>query len=49
MCRRSILLGIGLIAFGAGMLVGCWLESEFMRYCIGLGVIAVGVLAVQKR
>ena len=49
MCRRNLLLGLGLLAFGGGLLVGCWLESEFIRNCIGLGLMAVGVLALQKK
>lgn len=49
MCRRNLLLGFGLLAFGFGLLVGCWLESEFVRNCIGLGLMAVGVLVLQKK
>lgn len=49
MCRRNLLLGVGLLSFGAGLLVGCWLDSEFLRYCVGLGLMAVGVLALQRK
>lgn len=49
MCRRNLLLGLGLLAFGFGLMVACWLESEFVRSCIGLGLIALGVLVLQKK
>lgn len=49
MCRRNLLLGLGLLCFGAGLLAGCWLESEFIRNCIAVGLIAVGVLILQRK
>lgn len=49
MCRRNLLLGLSLLAFGIGLMVACWLESEFVRNCIGVGVIAAGVLTLQKK
>lgn len=49
MCRRNQLLGLGLLAFGLGLVVGCWMESEFVRNCLGIGLIAVGVLVLQKK
>ena len=49
MCRRNMLWGIGLLAFGFGLLAGCWVESEFVKVCIGVGLMAVGVLALQKK
>lgn len=48
MCRRNQLLGLGILAFGLGLLVGCWLESELLRNCLGLGLLAAGVLCWQK-
>lgn len=49
MCRRNLLLGLGLLAFGLGLLAGCWLESEFVRNCIGVGLLATGVLILQRK
>lgn len=49
MCRRNQLLGLGLLAFGLGLVVGCWMESEFVCNCLGIGLIAVGVLVLQKK
>lgn len=49
MCRRNQLLGIGLLVFGLGLLVACWFESEFVRNCFGVILIAAGVLILQKK
>lgn len=49
MWRKNLLLGLGLFAFGLGLLAGCWLESEFVRNCIGVGLIACGVLVLQRK
>lgn len=49
MCRRNQLLGLGLLVFGLGLLVGCWFEGEFVRNCIGVGCCAGGVLFLQKK
>lgn len=49
MCRKNQLWGIAVLAFGLGLMVGCWLESEFVRNCFGFGMIAVGVLILQKK
>ena len=44
-----LVLVLGLFAFGLGLLAGCWLESEFVRNCIGVGLIACGVLILQRK
>ncbi len=49
MCRKNQLLGVALIAFGLGLLVGCWWESEFARNCCGIGLLAGGILLLQKK
>lgn len=49
MCRRNQLLGLGILAFGLGLLVGCWLESVFVRNCLGIILLAAGVLVMQKK
>ena len=49
MCRRNQLWGLVILAFGFGLLVGCWLESELVRNCCGIGLMAVGLLVVQKK
>ena len=49
MCRKNQLWGIAILAFGLGLLVGCWMESEFVRNLLGIGLIAVGVLFLQKK
>lgn len=49
MYRRNLLLGLGMLAFGLGLLAGCWLQSEFVRNCIGVGLMAGGVLILQRK
>lgn len=49
MCRRNQLMGIAALAFGAGLVVCCWFESEFVRTCLGIGLIAAGVFCLQKK
>lgn len=49
MCRRNQLWGWILVAFGAGLLLGIWLESGFFVCCLGLGAVALGVLTISKK
>lgn len=49
MCRRNQFWGIAMLTFGLGLLVGCWFETEFVRNCLGFGLIAVAVLILQKK
>lgn len=49
MCRQHELWGWILIAFGIGVLFGIFLESGFLRYCIGIGAIALGISVMHKR
>lgn len=49
MCRKNQLLGVGMLLFGLGLLIGCWFETEFVRNCIGVGLIAGGILLLQKK
>lgn len=49
MCRKDLLLGVGLIAFGAGLLTAGWVESTFLRWVLGLGLLVSGFLVLQKK
>ena len=49
MCRYSVLRGVGLIAFGVGLLVGCSMDSGFWCCALGLGAILSGIFFFQKR
>lgn len=49
MCKQNQLFGFVLIAFGAGVLLGCWLTSEFFATCAGIGAVALGVLILHKK
>lgn len=49
MCRRNQLLGVALMAFGLGLLAAGFFESVFFCGCLGLGVMVVGVVILQKK
>lgn len=49
MCRRNQLLGTAAAAFGLGLLVGGSIDSAFWCACVGIGLMAFGVLWMQKR
>ena len=49
MCRKNQLWGMAVLAFGLGLVVGCWLESELARICCGFGLLVAGFLILQKK
>lgn len=49
MCRHNQVLGIALIAFGIGVLLGLWLEGGFICHCIGFGVLIFGCSMLRKK
>ena len=42
MCRKNLLCGCALIAFGLGLLIGTWLESGFFCFFLSMTMIALG-------
>ena len=49
LCRKNQLLGMAALAFGAGLLVCCWFESEWRRTCLGIALVAWGIFTLQKK
>ncbi len=49
MCRRNQLLGAFLVGVGLGMLAAGLFESMFFCGFVGIGVLVVGVVVVQKK
>lgn len=49
MCRRFQVLAVGLIAFGAGVLVGGWVESGLIRFLLAAGAIFGGILLLGEK
>lgn len=49
MCRRNQLLGVGLLAFGLGLLTVVWIEAEFLRWVFGIGLVVAGLSLLQKK
>jgi hypothetical protein len=37
------------LAFGAGLLVCWWFNSQFMRTCLGIALIGWGIFLLQKK
>jgi hypothetical protein len=49
MCRRNQLFGIFALGFGLGMLFAGLFESGFFCGCVGVGLMAGGLLILQKK
>lgn len=49
MCRRNHLCGCALIAFGFGLLIGTCLESGFIGFCLGFGIILLGFWCMGRK
>ncbi len=49
MCRRNQLYAWILLSFGAGVLLGLWLECNFLAHCFGIGVICAGSCLLRKK
>ncbi len=49
MCRKNQLCGSALVAFGLGLLVGMVLNSGFVSFLIGLGIIGLGCWCMSKK
>lgn len=46
MCRRGMLHGSVLLAFGVGFIVSCFFESSVLCVLIGIAAIVVGICLV---
>ncbi len=49
MCRHNQLWGCALLALGAGILIGLWLESGFLAHCLGFGLLLIGFSSASKK
>lgn len=49
MCRRNQLIGLTVLGFGLGLLIGCWLESGFIRIFFAVIALLAGLLLLQKK
>lgn len=49
MCRKNMLLGVGLMGFGLGLLAAGLFESAFFCGFVGVAVLIVGVMILQKK
>ena len=49
MYRQNHFYGCGILAFGAGMLIGLWIGSSFWSYIFGFGLAALGCSMLCKK
>lgn len=49
MCRLWILRGVAALSFGAGLLLGLYLDSGFFPFCLGLGMVFLGCCLLRKK
>ena len=49
MCRQNQLWGCVLMAFGLGVLIGMWLESGFLCYLFGIGLLVLGAGMAKRK
>ncbi len=49
MCRRNLLWGCVMVAFGMGVLVGLWLGEGFWCHCFGFGFIVIGCGCFRRK
>ena len=49
MCRKSFLQGVGLLAFGVGLMVGYSLQSWFLCVCGGTALALLGLCTIRRK
>lgn len=49
MCRKSQIQAVAALAFGLGLLIGCWIETLFWRVCFGICFLGIGILKALKK
>lgn len=49
MCRKNKLWGWILIAFGAGLLLGLCVSSQFLQCCLGFGGAVLGFFILYRK
>lgn len=49
MCRKYLVYAVGLISFGAGVLVGGWVEPGLVRFLLAGAAICIGVMLVGEK
>ena len=49
MCRQNQALGLTVIGFSAGLLIGCCCELTFGVFFVGIGGICLGLGLIKKK
>ncbi len=49
MCRKNLVVGMSLMAFAAGVLVGGWITSWLVRWLLALGCGGAGFLLLDQK
>ena len=49
MCRRNLLHGSAILAFGVGLLIGSWMNSGFLACICGIAAIFIGFSLLHRK
>lgn len=49
MCRQNHALGLAVITFSAGLLLGCMCDLSFGVFLLGVGGICLGTVLLKKK
>lgn len=49
MCRRTLLIGAAVAAFGSGFVLSCLIETVFIRVLIGAVLVCAGLVVINRR
>ena len=49
MCRKNLVNAAALVGFGAGLVVGIWLESQLFTLLVGMAAISGGIYLLSCR
>ena len=49
MCRKNLVNAAAIVGFGAGLVVGIWLESQLFTLLVGMAAISGGIYLLSCR
>lgn len=49
MCRKNLVIAVGLISFGAGILIGNCLNSGILCFLLAAAAIGWGILMISEK
>ena len=49
LCRQNYALGLAVVTFSAGLLLGCMCQMSFGVFLLGVGGICLGLMLMKKK